>query len=161
MGVLRHPSASSVCAQAPCLGPSLLVGALRASAEGPSCQGSGSERGLILQEPQSRPEGLVSVPAVGQTTGARGPPPGEGHTPAHASLQWLPNRKLQCGEQGHPRHPESKNKPGDATAGTSFLPAPMASGSDLTSCRTPKMLTPPQPLPLPPHPTLYFLRIMK
>lgn len=63
---------------------------------------------------------------------------------------------LQCGEQGHPRHPESKNKPGDATAGTNFLPGPTASGSDLTSCCAPKMVTdPPTPckaLPLTPTP---------
>lgn len=93
------------------------------------------------------PGGWFLLQPPGTNNRCAGAAHGEGHAPAHASLQWVPNRKLRCGEQGHPRHPESKNKPGDATAGTSFLPAPTASGSDLTSCRAPPQEADPPPYP--------------
>lgn len=128
-------------------------------AEGPPSRGAvGRSEELLLPRNPRAARRLVSVTATaagGQTTGVHGRPTGRATrrpTPRSSGCQ---TGSLQCGEQGHPRHPESKNKPGDATAGTSFLPGPKASGSDLTSCRDPQDGNHPPPhkaLPLTPPP---------
>lgn len=122
----------------PCDTRSSFTGALLPGPLGPAKSSS------LDRSPRTAPEASVCYSRRGQTTGVRGPPAREGHAPAHSSLQRVPNRKRRAGEgQGHPRHPESKNKPRDATReGTSFLSAPIPSGSDLTSCHTSKAQAP-------------------
>ena len=107
---------------------------------GPSCQGQRgrASSSSLDRSPRTAPEAGFCCSRRGQTTGVHGPPAGQGHTRAHASLQRVPNRKRLWGGRG------ARATPDTLKVKTNHV---MARGEGTAAPRPPALTSLPAPSP--------------